>query len=75
VLTYTLDRRQARALVRVERVLKGTAPRTMTIHTAVSPAACGVAFRPGERKRIGVNISQGRHHADSCTQFRIAPPR
>jgi hypothetical protein len=57
------------AVIRVEKSLKGRLPRVITVETRASSAACGIAFRPGERVRLGAD-RKGRNYASGlCSLF------
>ena len=75
VLTYRVEGHGAVASVQVHRALKGGVGGRIAVHTAAHSAMCGVAFRPGERLRIGLNRHSGRYVTNSCIQFHIARPR
>lgn len=63
--------------VRVRQVIRGHVPRSgiVTLHSAPSPAACGVDYRGGFTGRFGATMHTGGLYTSSCVQFDLNADR
>ena len=57
------------ATLRVNKAIKGKLPRTITVQTNMSPAACGISFTQGQSIRLGASRTGRNYSAGLCSVF------
>ncbi len=61
--------------IEMSRVLKGSVPRVVEVGTQSSSAACGYAFKTGQRVTVAAKFSQQMFSTTSCMMAPLNRPR
>jgi hypothetical protein len=75
VMRVRRERDSVYADIEMSRVLKGSVPRMVEVGTPASSAACGYAFKAGDRLTVGVRLAQQMFTTNVCTMGPLNPAR